>query len=65
LARESKVLRNIESHGNLNLEGLLPHVYSDVPEQLFPIAKMSLLAHLIKLVEDKKVVCVDDVYSLT
>ena len=65
LARESKVLRNIESHGNLNLEGLLPHVYSDVPEQLFPIAKMSLLAHLIKLVEDKKVVCVDDIYSLT
>ena len=45
------------------IDDLLKHVYSDVPEVLFPIAKMSLLAHLIKLIEDKKVNCEEDIYS--
>ena len=63
LAREAKVLRNLEKHGSQKIDDLLKHVYSDVPEVLFPIAKMSLLAHLIKLIEDKKVNCEKDIYS--
>ncbi|GIS48421.1 MAG: MBL fold metallo-hydrolase [Pseudomonadota bacterium] len=63
LAREAKVLRNLEKHGSQKIDDLLKHVYSDVPEVLFPIAKMSLLAHLIKLIEDKKVNCEEDIYS--
>ena len=46
LAREAKVLRNIKNHGSQKIDDLLKHVYSDVNEVLFPIAKMSLLAHL-------------------
>ena len=64
MTRERKVLRNIETHPNLTLDELLPYVYSDVPEQLFPIAKMSLMAHLIKLVEDNRVKCIENIYSL-
>lgn len=55
LARESKVMRNIEANQNLTIDELLPIVYSDIHDSLYPIAKMSLLAHLIKLVSDKKI----------
>ena len=60
---KKKILRNLEKHGSQKIDDLLKHVYSDVPEVLFPIAKMSLLAHLIKLIEDKKVNCEEDIYS--
>jgi glyoxylase-like metal-dependent hydrolase (beta-lactamase superfamily II) len=65
LAREAKVLRNIKSHGSQKIDDLLKHVYSDVNEVLFPIAKMSLLAHLEKLIEDKVVVFENEIYSLS
>jgi hypothetical protein len=52
LSRESKVIRCIENKNNSNIDELLLSVYDDVPEMLHPIAKMSLLAHLIKLEEE-------------
>ena len=63
LSRESKVLRCVEKNQNLNIDDLLPLVYEDVPEMLYPIAKMSLLAHLIKLVEDGKILSKVNLYS--
>ncbi len=65
LAREAKVLRNIKNHGSQKIDDLLKHVYSDVNEVLFPIAKMSLLAHLEKLIEDRVVVFENEIYSLS
>ena len=65
LAREAKVLRNIKNYGSQNIDDLLKHVYSDVNEVLFPIAKMSLLAQLEKLIEDKVVVFDNEIYSLS
>ena len=62
LSRESKVLRCVEKNQNSNIDDLLPLVYDDVPEMLYPIAKMSLLAHLIKLDEDGKILSKDNLY---
>ena len=63
LSRESKVLRCIDKNNNSNLDELLPLVYDDVPEMLHPIARMSLLAHLIKLQDEGKIKSVENRYS--
>ena len=63
LSRESKVLRCVDKNKNSNLDELLPLVYDDVPEMLHPIARMSLLAHLIKLQDDKKIKSIENRYS--
>jgi glyoxylase-like metal-dependent hydrolase (beta-lactamase superfamily II) len=53
LARESKVRQALhEAGGSAPLAALLPHVYSDVPQTLHPLAARSLQAHLEKLIED-------------
>ena len=65
LARESKVFRCVEKKQNSNIDQLLLLVYDDVPEMLHPIAKMSLLAHLIKLEEDGKLKNYENTYSLS
>ena len=64
LTRESKVLRCVGKNNKSNLDELLLLVYDDVPEVLHPIAKYSLEAHLIKLIEDGKVICLENNYSL-
>ena len=63
LSRESKVLRCIDKNNNSNLDELLPLVYDDVPEMLHPIARMSLLAHLIKLQDEQKIKSNENRYS--
>jgi glyoxylase-like metal-dependent hydrolase (beta-lactamase superfamily II) len=55
LTRESKVLRRLEEAGISNLDELTKLVYDDVSEQLHPIARFSLEAHLLKLVDENKV----------
>ena len=65
LSRESKVFRCVEKKQNSNINQLLLLVYDDVPEMLHPIAKMSLLAHLIKLEEDGKLKNYENAYSLS
>lgn len=52
LSREAKVVRKLEDSGEANLEALTALVYDDVSEDLHPIAKFSLEAHLIKLLEE-------------
>lgn len=52
LRREAKVLQALRSagaQGPVSLERLLPEAYDDVPAALHPVARRSLLAHLIKL----------------
>ena len=65
LSRESKVLRCIENNKDQDIDELLLSVYDDVPDILHPIARMSLLAHLIKLEGDGKILQTDNTYSLS
>jgi len=52
LQREEKVASALKEATKGNPESLVEKVYDDVNSSLFPIAKASLLAHLIKLEED-------------
>ena len=63
LTREGKVFRRLEEAGSSDLDQLVKLVYDDVSEMLYPIAKFSLQAHLIKLIEEKKVTLVADKYK--
>ena len=65
LSRESKVLRCIEKNKDQDIDKLLSLVYNDVPDILHPIARMSLLAHLIKLEVDGKIIKTNNAYSLS
>jgi glyoxylase-like metal-dependent hydrolase (beta-lactamase superfamily II) len=57
LMRESKVLAALARHGaeGASLDALLPAVYDDTPQAAWPLARMSLLAHLEKLVTEGRV----------
>ncbi|MEP7244103.1 MAG: MBL fold metallo-hydrolase [Gammaproteobacteria bacterium] len=50
--REAKVLAVLGSMRRGSLDELLPKVYDDVHAQLLPIARLTLEAHLIKLVRE-------------
>lgn len=52
LQREAKVMKCLMAAGAATVGALVPLVYDDVDPRLHPIAKSSLLAHLIKLEED-------------
>jgi glyoxylase-like metal-dependent hydrolase (beta-lactamase superfamily II) len=52
--REAKVLAVLSELGRGTLDELLPKVYSDVKPQLLRIARLSLEAHLIKLVRERR-----------
>ncbi len=54
LAREEKVVEAFAKRGTATAAELVPDVYKDVPEHLHGWAERSLLAHLIKLVEDDR-----------
>ncbi len=49
MAREKQVLASLKKAGTAKIDDLIPEVYSDVGEQLWPIARYSLHAHLLKL----------------
>ena len=65
LEREAKVVAELEAHPNSTISELLPHVYGDVHEKLFGVAERSLLAHLLKLEDDKSAKLDCDHWSLT
>ena len=65
LEREAKVVAELEAHPNSTISELLPHVYGDVHEKLFSVAERSLLAHLLKLEDDKSAKLDGDHWSLT
>jgi glyoxylase-like metal-dependent hydrolase (beta-lactamase superfamily II)/8-oxo-dGTP pyrophosphatase MutT (NUDIX family) len=52
LAREEKVAGALARAGSGTLDDLVPLAYDDVKPGLFPVAKRSLLAHLLKLATD-------------
>lgn len=56
LARESKVVDAMRRMGAATLQELVPAVYEDVSEKLYPVAARSLTAHLEKLSSDRRVV---------
>jgi len=65
LMREAKVVAQLERLGQANMDELVVAVYDDVPEAMHPWAKLSLLAHLIKLqVEERAVDHGDSVWSM-
>lgn len=55
LAREAKVIAAMRTLGEATLQELVPAVYEDVSEKLYPVAARSLTAHLEKLVADRTV----------
>ena len=55
LQREGKVLGSIPTGRGQSVDQLLPRVYDDTPEFMYPVAARSLLAHLDKLVADGQV----------
>jgi hydroxyacylglutathione hydrolase len=55
LQRESKVVAALERRRTASLDDLVPDVYDDVPRFMHPVARYSLLAHLIKLEEEARV----------
>jgi glyoxylase-like metal-dependent hydrolase (beta-lactamase superfamily II) len=52
LARERRIAESLAARGSATVVELLPDAYRDVPVALHSLARQSLLAHLIKLVED-------------
>jgi len=52
LLRESKVVAALRERGSGTLDQILPAVYGDVPRFMHPVAKYSLLAHVLKLEEE-------------
>ncbi len=55
LAREDKVLRNLERLQAASLDALIPEVYDDVPADRHAWARLTLQAHLIKLAQQGRV----------
>lgn len=49
LKREAKVVERLRSAGRVTIDVLVTSVYDDVDPRLHPVAKGSLLAHLLKL----------------
>jgi len=64
LTRENKVLNAVREAGEATLEALVPVAYDDVQARVYPVASRSLLAHLIKLKEEGKVVEAQAQWSL-
>lgn len=55
LKREAKVASAVERKHPATLDELVPLAYDDISERLYPVAKRSLHAHLIKLERDGRV----------
>ena len=54
LKREAKVVAALQRAGEGDLDALLPQAYDDVAATLYPVARRSLEAHLIKLVREQR-----------
>jgi glyoxylase-like metal-dependent hydrolase (beta-lactamase superfamily II)/8-oxo-dGTP pyrophosphatase MutT (NUDIX family) len=52
LKREGRVVDALRRRREADIDALLPEVYADVPAGLYPVARRSLLAHLLKLEAD-------------
>ncbi len=64
LKREQKVIDSLESLGAVHLDQLVLTVYDDVAEHLIPWAKRTLLAHLVKLQQEHRIHCQNDLWAI-
>jgi glyoxylase-like metal-dependent hydrolase (beta-lactamase superfamily II) len=64
LKREEKVVSALERQHPATLDELVPLAYDDVNERLFPIARRSLHAHLLKLERDGRASVVEERWTL-
>ncbi|HET7159066.1 MAG TPA: NUDIX hydrolase, partial [Burkholderiales bacterium] len=64
LKREEKVFSALEQKHPATLDELVPLAYDDVNERLFPIARRSLHAHLLKLERDGRASVVEERWTL-
>lgn len=64
LRREQKVIAGLESLGAVSLDELVLTVYDDVPKQVIPLAKKMLLAHLLKLQQDERIQCSNELWKM-
>ncbi len=55
LSREAMVIDAMRGLQTATLDAMLPVVYADVPASLHPVARYSLLAHVLKLEEEGRV----------
>ena len=60
LRRERKVIDALASLGTASVDRLVALAYDDTPQAIHPLAALSLMSHLNKLVVDGRVHCVDD-----
>jgi glyoxylase-like metal-dependent hydrolase (beta-lactamase superfamily II) len=65
MKREQKVLDAFQRANPATLDELLPFVYDDVPQGVYPVARRSLHAHLIKLGRDGRLSEAAGVWRLT
>jgi glyoxylase-like metal-dependent hydrolase (beta-lactamase superfamily II) len=65
LGREAKVAAALAVAGPAPVEKLVERVYDDVPAGLHPVARRSLLAHLLKLEAEGRAQCVGQDWSAT
>jgi glyoxylase-like metal-dependent hydrolase (beta-lactamase superfamily II) len=63
LLRESKVVAALRERGSGTLDEILPVVYGDVPRFMHPVAKYSLLAHVLKLEEEGRAARNGEIWS--
>lgn len=63
--REAWIVETLQRVGRGHLDALLPLVYADVSVEMHPIARLSLEAHLDKLVEEGRARTIDGAYVLT
>ena len=49
LQREAKILRVMQTHPSGTPDEWVAHAYDDVPQQMWPVAKRSLLAHVARI----------------
>ncbi len=64
LRREQKVLTSLRELGSCTLQTLVLRVYDDVPEHLIVWAEKTLLAHLLKLESEQRIVQDRDNWTL-
>ncbi|MEE9272413.1 MAG: MBL fold metallo-hydrolase [Robiginitomaculum sp.] len=56
LARELQILAAVQA-GHSNVMDMVHHIYTDIDKRLYPAAALSVLSHLIHLVERDKIKC--------
>lgn len=64
LKREQKVLDSLEGLGAVPLDELVLVVYDDVAEHLLPWAKRTLQAHLLKLQQEQRIRCENELWEV-